>query len=404
MLVIDGAALGLAIKSFVVDAHIVGALLPFVILLACAVAYTEMSQPIERIREHFAGSPHIDLNSVWMFASVLLLPPSLCAVVIAASFGYRWLRVRRHVVHRQVFSAAATILAAVAAATFLHLLGVASFARVPHTLAGLGLVVAGGLVFLLVNTALVSAAVYVSNRGDGVGHWARVRAALGSPLDYSLEAATIGLGILLAWALVAWPAALVLIVGITLVLHRCVLLRQLREKASTDGKTGLLNADAWQRAARARLFRGTRLGISSSLLMLDLDHFKEVNDRYGHQAGDEVLRVLADTLRGELRGDDLIGRFGGEEFTMLLPDTTIASATLIADRIRRRISECVGAHLTEQDDQLKVTASIGVAEHPAHGSTVEALIRAADGALYDAKTAGRDRTNVASWRRALESA
>jgi diguanylate cyclase (GGDEF)-like protein len=403
VLVIDGAALALAIRSCLVDAHIVGGLLPFVILLACAVAYTEMSRPIERVREHFAGSPHIDLNSVWMFAAALLLPPSLCAVVIAASFGYRWLRVRRHVVHRQVFSAAATILAAVAATMVMRLLGMTSFALLPHTLAGLGVVVAGGLVFLLVNTVLVSGAVYVSNGEDGVGHRARIGAALGSPMDYSLEAATIGLGILLAWALVAWPAALVLIVGVTLVLHRCVLLRQLREKASTDGKTGLLNADAWQRAARGRLFRATRLGTSSSLLMLDLDHFKEVNDRYGHQTGDEVLRVLADTLRGELRGNDLIGRFGGEEFTMLLPDTTVAAATLIADRLRRRISERISAHLTAEDDPLKVTASIGVAEHPAHGSTVDALVRSADAALYDAKAAGRDRTSVA-WQRALESA
>jgi diguanylate cyclase (GGDEF)-like protein len=403
VLVIDGAAIALAIRSGLVDAHIVGGLLPFVILLACAVAYTEMSRPIERVREHFAGSPHIDLNSVWMFAAALLLPPSLCAVVIAASFGYRWLRVRRHVVHRQVFSAAATLLAAIAANVVMRLLGMTSFARLPHTLTGLGVVVAGGLVFLLVNTVLVSAAVYLSNGGDGVGHGARIGAALGSPMDYSLEAATIGLGILLAWALVAWPAALVLIVGVTLVLHRCVLLRQLREKASTDGKTGLLNADAWQRAARGRLFRTTRLGTSSSLLMLDLDHFKEVNDRYGHQTGDEVLRVLADTLRGELRGNDLIGRFGGEEFTMLLPDTTVATATLIADRLRRRISERISAHFTKGNDPLKVTASIGVAEHPAHGSTVDALVASADAALYDAKAAGRDRTSVA-WQRTLESA
>ncbi|HEY4021194.1 MAG TPA: GGDEF domain-containing protein [Pseudonocardiaceae bacterium] len=377
-------------------------MLPFVVLLACAVAYTEMSRPIERVREHFAGSPHIDLNSVWMFASALLLPPSLAALVIAASFGYRWLRVRRHVVHRQVFSAAATILAATAATVLLRLLGVTSFGRVPHTPAGLGVVVAAGLVFLLVNTVLVSAAVYVSNAEDGVGRWSRIRAALGSPTDYSLEAATIGLGILLAWALVAWPAALVLIVGITLVLHRCVLLRQLREQASTDGKTGLLNADAWQRAARAQLFRAGRLGTGSSLLMLDLDHFKAVNDRYGHQAGDEVLRAVADTLRAELRGSDLIGRFGGEEFTMLLPETTVAAATLIADRLRHRISERVAAHLCD-GDQAPVTASIGIAEHPRHGSTVETLIRAADTALYDAKAAGRDRTRVA-WQRALETA
>ena len=168
---------------------------------------------------------------------------------------------------------------------------------------------------------------------------------------------------------------LVVIVGITLVLHRCVLLRQLRQQASTDGKTGLLNADAWQRAARRILFRIGRLASGGSLLIVDLDHFKAVNDRYGHPVGDEVLRAVAETLRAELRTDDLIGRFGGEEFTVLLAG----------------------------EQPLRVTASIGIAEHPTHGSTVEALIRAADSALYDAKAAGRDRTRVA-WQRALESA
>jgi len=411
VLAVDAAALAITAWRFTIDRVGVGAVLPFAILVACAIAYTEMSRPIERVREHFAGSPHIDLNSVWMFAAALLLPADLAAAVIAVSFGYRWWRVRRHVVHRQIFSAAATVLAADGAMLFLHLVGGPPFARMSRDLATFGIVVAAGLVFLLANTVLVSAAVYASTPGGAKGFVGRLRAALGSPMDYSLEAATIGLGILLAWALVAWPAALVLIIGITLVLHRCVLLRQLREKASTDGKTGLLNAEAWQRAARGHLFRADRLGIRSSLLMLDLDHFKNVNDHYGHQVGDDVLRILADTLRTELRGNDLIGRFGGEEFTMLLPDTPVDAALRTAERVRQRIAEQVSGYLDglapvmgprSGTEQPQVTVSIGVAEHPTHGATVDEVVRAADTALYDAKFAGRNRTRTAHTRTAQE--
>jgi hypothetical protein len=165
------------------------------------------------------ASPHIDLNSVWMFAAAVLLPVGPAATVIATSYTYRWWRVRRHVVHRQVFSAAATVVAVDAAMLFLRLISGPSFAHITRNLASFAVVVAAGLVFLLINTVLISGAVYISKPD------ARLRDALGSVSDYSLEAATIGLGILLAWALVAWPAAMLLIMGITLVMHRLVLLR-----------------------------------------------------------------------------------------------------------------------------------------------------------------------------------
>ncbi len=401
VLAVDVLAAAVTATAFATSRLGVDQILPFVILMACGILYTEMSRPIERVREHFAGSPHIDLNSVWMFAAALLLPAGLAATVIATSYGYRWWRVRKHVVHRQIFSAAATVLAADAAMLFLHLVGGPSFAHMTRNLASFGLVVAAGLVFLITNTVLVTGAVFASNRSS------RLREALGSPSDYSLEAATIGLGILLAWALVAWPAALLLIMGITLVLHRCVLLRQLREKARTDSKTGLLNSEAWNSAARSHLFRANRLGAHTSLLMLDLDHFKHVNDDYGHLVGDDVLRILAETLKAELRSNDLIGRFGGEEFTILLPDTTVSAGLNTAERLRRRITERISSHLnnigsitstpptTPPVAQQPVTVSIGIAEHPAHGATLDALVRAADSALYQAKQAGRDRTHSA---------
>ncbi|HEX4222891.1 MAG TPA: GGDEF domain-containing protein, partial [Pseudonocardiaceae bacterium] len=213
--------------------------------------------------------------------------------------------------------------------------------------------------------------------------------------DYALEAATIALGILLAWALVDWPIALLLIVGITLMLHRSVLIRQLRVQARTDPKTGLLNVKSWSEAAAAELDRARREGTSTSLLMLDLDRFKLINDRFGHLAGDKFLLAVADTLRGEIRASDLVGRFGGEEFVVLLPNTTGEHAHAIAERIRGRIASAavpLGVHSVEPPGPG--TVSIGVATSPLHGDTLDDVLEAADNALYQAKTAGRNRTHL----------
>jgi diguanylate cyclase (GGDEF)-like protein len=224
---------------------------------------------------------------------------------------------------------------------------------------------------------LITVAVYL-----GTPH-KRVRQALGTPSDYALEAATIALGILLAWALVDWPIALLLIVGITLVLHRSVLIRQLRDQARADPKTGLLNSASWSKDAEAELVRSVDV---TALLMLDLDNFKMINDRHGHLVGDKHLRGVADVLKSEVRATDLVGRFGGEEFVILLPRTEQADALAIAERIRRRVATVA----VEGVDT--VTVSVGVAAHPVHGETLEEVVSAADCALLAAKTAGRNRT------------
>jgi diguanylate cyclase (GGDEF)-like protein len=247
-------------------------------------------------------------------------------------------------------------------------------------------VVAAGLVFLAVNTALMTVAVY-----HGAGH-RRVRDALAEPAEYALEAATIALGILLAWTLVDWPVAVLLIVGVTLVLHRNVLIRQLRAQARSDAKTGLLNARSWREVAAGELDRATRAGHHTSLLMLDLDRFKLINDRYGHLIGDRCLLAVADTLRSEVRGSDLVGRFGGEEFVVLLPNTPGHHAHAIAERIRTSVA--AATVLTTDQEPGAVTVSIGVAAHPAHGTTLDDVLEAADKALYEAKSAGRDRTHT----------
>ena len=135
--------------------------------------------------------------------------------------------------------------------------------------------------------------------------------------------------------------------------------------------------------------RARREGIALSLLAIDLDHFKDVNDEHGHQAGDEVLRRFVAEARTVLRPADLLGRTGGEEFAVLLPDSDAERATAVAERLRARMADTVQKVRTEKP--LRVTASIGVASFGPDGESGDKVFRAADKRLYKAKNQGRNR-------------
>ena len=168
-----------------------------------------------------------------------------------------------------------------------------------------------------------------------------------------------------------------------------VLLHQEAQRLSvTDGLTGLRNYRFFQQAIARETERAMRFGRPLGLLMLDLDHFKNVNDTHGHQVGDAVLVEIADRVRAEVREVDLVARYGGEEFVVVLPETDRAGAEHTADRICERVR---ARPLHASGVELRVTVSVGVAVLPDDGTTPSALIRAADDALYAAKAAGRDR-------------
>ena len=135
--------------------------------------------------------------------------------------------------------------------------------------------------------------------------------------------------------------------------------QQLAAAARTDAKTGLLNATAWQRKADAEVIRALRAGTPLSLLLLDVDHFKQVNDSHGHLIGDDVLRALATELRQQVRESDVVGRFGGEEFTILLPRTDGNGACRIAERLRKSAGLLSVAADPKTDARIRVTVSIG---------------------------------------------
>jgi len=198
-------------------------------------------------------------------------------------------------------------------------------------------------------------------------------------------------------ALTAGLSPLLVLVGLPPVLlaQRGMLYAQLNAAARTDTKTGLLNAVTWEREAAAELSALRRRGQPAAVLLVDIDHFKHVNDTHGHLAGDDVLRRVADVLRAQLRNQkDLICRFGGEEFAVFLPGLDALEAPAAAERLRRGVAELVtpvGGTLV----QITVSVGVSVADPVATpDATVPELLAGADLGLYQAKGAGRDQVRL----------
>jgi diguanylate cyclase (GGDEF)-like protein len=164
---------------------------------------------------------------------------------------------------------------------------------------------------------------------------------------------------------------------------------EIERMATTDGLTGLFNHRVLQETLTRELRRSERQSVPLSLLLVDIDHFKKVNDTYGHPVGDLVLRGVARILKGEIRDIDVAARYGGEEFAVILTGTDGAGAKIFAERLRKTIME---ETFTADGRTLRVTASIGIAAVPADAKTKEELIERTDQALYQAKHQGRNRT------------
>ncbi|HLP97260.1 MAG TPA: GGDEF domain-containing protein [Sideroxyarcus sp.] len=164
--------------------------------------------------------------------------------------------------------------------------------------------------------------------------------------------------------------------------------RKLRELAATDPLTGLMNARAYYAACGRHISGANRTAQPYSVMFIDLDHFKRINDTYGHEAGDIVLRETADCLKRNIRHSDLLGRIGGEEFSVFLPNTDLQGAMALAEKVRNEVAML---HPRLDGTRLTITASIGVARNLPQHHTIEDIQREADQAMYRAKQQGRNR-------------
>lgn len=358
----------------------------FGILAIASIVHMQAVPGIERIRQGVpVNAPYVDLKSVWTFAGLLLLPPSLSVALVAITCVHLRLRLRMQT-FRWLYGSATVLLATYAAASVLYAgLPRGAYPGLPHSWQGVAVIALAAAVRWFVNFALVVVIILMSAPKTPA------QEALGSFTNSLVEVAALSLGAVTALVTVVDPWYIAMVMPLLLVMHRNLLLRQYEVAARTDTKTGLANAMHWSQIARSELVRAERDGTSVGVVMLDLDHFKRINDTYGHLTGDAVLKAVAEALRKESRDYDLVGRFGGEEFMILTPDIDSVDLTSIAERFRRCIG---GLSVTSPDthETVTVTASAGVVAYPSGGGDLDELLLAADAALYEAKETGRNRT------------
>ncbi|MTD58399.1 GGDEF domain-containing protein [Amycolatopsis pithecellobii] len=371
-------------------------LLRFAILTAGATVHIQMTRRQEERRRNRVRTVLIDLTAVWVFPAAIILPGSLTIALVLLIRVQHWFVARRPA-HNFVFSSITHMLAATVAHQVYLALGGAHWSSL--TVAG-----SFGEFGKLILVALVYEAVQILYVGSILSLAAAkptLHNVLGSRADNLLEAITIGLGAVTAILLVILPPAVAIMAVVTVVFNRLAELDQLQDDVRTDPKTQVFNMRGWTESAERALTRATKADDNLGILMIDLDFFKWINDTYGHPAGDDVLRNLAQLLDEVTRPSDVVGRFGGEEFLVLLPDTDQATAAGAAERIRSAVEHLRIVTTDKRGDQITVskrTASIGVAVFPDHGDSLEKLMQAADAAVYEAKEGGRNQVRLAEHR------
>jgi diguanylate cyclase (GGDEF)-like protein len=368
-------------------------------LLVCVAVTVELTR---RASESASGVIK-DAYAIWELPVVVLLPPLYALVIPAVRIGLTQWRVRQAPVYRRVFSVAAIGLSyGCASAVFRAFLPAGSDPRTylwNHTAMWLLAAAVCAATQWAVNQVLVLPAIWAAQPG------ARIRDAMfGRETAYN-DATELCVAVLVTLGLTTSSLTLIIALPLATLLQRAFRHNQLLQEARADAKTGLLNAAAWEREATAEVVRAVRTGTPLAVAVLDLDRFKRVNDTYGHLLGDQVLRGIAATMTEVLRNYDLAGRFGGEEFVMLLPHTRAVDALRIAERVRAHISRLpVYANGPAGPERVPITVSIGVAALDA-GTRRELpeLLSAADAALYRAKASGRDQVQMISTSRGLSA-
>jgi diguanylate cyclase (GGDEF)-like protein len=352
------------------------------LLVALSVVNLEWGRLLEGgvARSH---RPHKAL-SAWAFAAALLLPTWCLVPVVVLTYGHARWRGLRLPLWKWIGSGAYVTLSALAAALSMRRLEAGMDADwAAGGGAGLLLVAAAGAVFLGVQTLLFHGSAYLNEADDEV--W--LRNTLRSRGFYLTEAGTLVVGAVSAavWIAQSWLVLLMIpVYGLT---QRAALHEPLLERANTDAKTGLLRYEAWRRLAVLECDRCTDKQAPWSIVFADLDHFKAYNDTWGHLAGDEALTAVANVLKSHVRSSDLVGRFGGEELCIMLPDTTPAAAVEVAERVRASV-----AALRLPRSEAGITISLGVAGADPGSECLQfadVLLRA-DRALLAAKNLGRN--------------
>jgi diguanylate cyclase (GGDEF)-like protein len=367
-------------------------LLEFLLLLVCGMVSVAATPRVAYLK---AGVTR-DFLTAWVLPVAILLPPVYAMLTpIPLQVLTQW-RVHKGVVYRRVFTAGAISLTYGAASLL--------FRQFPDSFAGSAIgsgthaitwvlaVAICELVGGFGHKFLIMAAIKLSDPSVGLAELALDREALVE------DFAEFDLTLLITVVVAVTPVLAIAAVPTVLLARRFIMHSQLLAASRIDTKTGLLNASTWEREAEVEIARAVRMHIPLAVALVDIDHFKMVNDTYGHLVGDKALRAVTDALQSQLRGYDLAGRFGGEEFVVLLPQAREHDALNVAERLRAHVA---GLSIAVDDEDssagcVRLTISVGVASLDGESRELTDLLAAADAALYHAKETGRNKTHVIS--------
>ncbi len=322
----------------------------------------------------------------FLMAAVVLLTPSQVALLVIVSFVVEAVRGGRPW-HVWGFDLASALIATRAAGLIYHCANGSALGPVLPLSTSFALLAAGATLISLQRlllralTGLLAAA---------SGQSPSLLTAEGILVDIGLV--SIGSMMALLWQHSPW----LILLGLPplVVVGYCLRVPVLKEEASLDGKTSLLNSRTFETQAKRELERASRLGQSVALIMADLDYLREVNNKYGHLAGDMVLQRVASIIKTSLPENGFAGRFGGEEFSILISNADVREGLALAELIRARVAAEKIA-IPTKGEPVSVTMSFGVATYPYNGSALASVLHAADAAVYRAKMSGRNRVCVA---------
>lgn len=388
VVLIDSVAIAVAAFASIPRVRLAQLLL-FAALLVCDALTVEMTR-----NQGETASLVKDVYAIWELPAVILLPPVFALLVPIPRIALTQLRIRQIAPHRRAFTAGAISLSYGAAYLTFRFVS-QNLARMASMHAGPGgqvalqwilAVVLAGVMAWAVNNLLMLPAV------KGSDPTVRARDVIGSREGIMNDIAELCAAVLATVAIFTSPFSLLLALPLVIVLQRSSLHAQLLSDSRLDAKTGLLNAGTWRKEASAEVARASRTGAHVALALIDIDYLKAFNAAHGHLVGDNALAMVAGVLRSMLRGYDIAGRFGGDEFAVLFPQTDAAQAHAITKRLRTQIaSSAIDPGVAGGDAPLRCTVSVGLAALPGDSASLTDILVLADSALYRAKNAGRDR-------------
>jgi len=367
-------------------------LLEFLLLLVCGMVSVAATPRVAYLK---AGVTR-DFLTAWVLPVAILLPPVYAMLTpIPLQVLTQW-RVHKGVVYRRVFTAGAISLTYGAASLlfrqFPDSFAGSSIGSGRHAITWVLAVAVCELVGGFGHKFLIMAAIKLSDPSVKLAELALNREAL------QADFAEFDLSLLITVVVAVTPVLAIAAVPTVLLARRFIMHAQLLAASRIDTKTGLLNASTWEREAEVEIARAVRMHIPLAVALVDIDHFKVVNDTYGHLVGDKALRAVTDALQSQLRGYDLAGRFGGEEFAVLLAQTREQDALNVAERLRAHIAG-LSVPVDDEDESagsVRLTISVGVASLDGESRELTDLLAAADAALYHAKETGRNKTHLIS--------